>query len=45
MCNAGIASVGAFQEIPDVTNYSSQIVIDVSEILEIALFVVFSFLD
>ncbi|EEC69238.1 hypothetical protein OsI_38254 [Oryza sativa Indica Group] len=24
VCNAGIASVGAFQEIPDVTNYSSQ---------------------
>ncbi|CAL4899513.1 unnamed protein product [Urochloa decumbens] len=25
VCNAGIASVGAFQEIPDVKNYSSQI--------------------
>ncbi|XP_048574295.1 uncharacterized protein LOC125555013 [Triticum urartu] len=25
VCNAGIASVGAFQEIPDVTNYSSQL--------------------
>jgi hypothetical protein len=28
VCNAGIASVGAFQEIPDVTNYSSQLVND-----------------
>lgn len=25
VCNAGIASVGAFQEIPDVTDYSSQL--------------------
>ncbi|CAD6222853.1 unnamed protein product [Miscanthus lutarioriparius] len=25
VCNAGIASVGAFQEIPDVTKYSSQL--------------------
>uniref|UniRef100_A0A0D9XZ55 Uncharacterized protein n=1 Tax=Leersia perrieri TaxID=77586 RepID=A0A0D9XZ55_9ORYZ len=25
VCNAGVASVGAFQEIPDVTNYSSQL--------------------
>ncbi|XP_006664013.1 11-beta-hydroxysteroid dehydrogenase A-like [Oryza brachyantha] len=25
VCNAGIASVGAFQEIPDVTNYRSQL--------------------
>jgi hypothetical protein len=26
VCNAGVASVGAFEEIPDVTSYSSQLV-------------------